>query len=90
MSKIYTSNASDWNEAIEKLKGTEPIEIAKEFFDYFLGVLPPVGWGRKVTLANGRKVQTAFEFAEGAEYIRAFWTCDKRYFACRTNKINNA
>ncbi|MDD5678379.1 MAG: hypothetical protein PHW60_10380 [Kiritimatiellae bacterium] len=61
--KVYSTGFQDWKEAIEKLDGTEPIEITKDFFDYFLGVLPPVGWSCLVALANGREVKANFLFA---------------------------
>jgi len=77
-----------WLDAHKKLNSGEIIEITQKFFDYFLGVLPPVGMGRWVRLQNGREIRSAFEFAEGAERITAYWIEDSRFYAAQTNQVN--
>ena len=77
-----------WPEANRKLDSGEIIEITKEFFDYYLGALPPVHMGRWVRLQNGRAVRAEFGFAEGAEQIRAFWSEGPKFYAAQTNQVN--
>lgn len=80
--------AGRWPEAHKKLDSGETIEITQKFFNYFHEVLPPVGMGRWVRLRNGREIRSAFEFAEGAERITAYWIEDSRFYAAQTNQVN--
>ncbi len=77
-------------------------EIDAEMFDYWLGVLPPVGANKEQNCESmlmigiggqwvrkdGSLQRFSFAFAEGMEPITIFWQEDGRYFAQRTNIIN--
>ena len=89
-SKVF--KYEDWQagdgEFLKSMHSFDRFECDQEMFDYWLEVLPPVHMARNVVLPNGDEVRASFGFAEGAEEITAFWTLGKRYFGCRTNKIN--
>jgi hypothetical protein len=83
----------EWQEFLTAMQSGEPFECDWGMFYYWLEVLPPVHYGRRVTLPNGREIVAAFGFAEGAEEITVFWRerhpgAEDRYFGCRTNTIN--
>ena len=53
---------------------------------YYLEVLPPILWKRNVTLVNGKVQYADFGFAEGEDWIIAFWQAgpDGPYYAQKT------
>jgi hypothetical protein len=85
----YDDTDEAWKEFIEAMHSGESFECDEEMFDYWLEVLPPVLWKRKVKLPNGETVNAAFGFAEGADVITVFWFKNGRYFGCRTNIRNS-
>ena len=80
--KIY-----NFQEFVNRSPKNQPVQIAEEVFDYFLGVLPPVTMGKTIKL-NGKMQYTSFEFAEGWENTTAFWKVREKFYAQKTNRIN--
>ena len=83
-----TRKEGSFDHFIFAMRSGRTFECDEEMWYYWLEVLPPIHMGRRVVLPNGDEVLASFGFAEGAEEITAFWTLGKRYFGCRTNRIN--
>ena len=73
------------------------LEVDKELWYYFLEVLPPIHMGYKATVRNAAgdgdmTIHASFGFAEGYEYVTAFWCgtgeAKGRYFAQLTKEMN--
>lgn len=79
---------NEWDALIHDMDSGKLVEINEAVFDYFLGVLPPVYMNRDVTLPGGRMVRASFGFAEGRDYVTAFWRDPEGIFCQRTNLIN--
>jgi len=77
-----------YGDSYKPIASGEQVEIDKEIFDYFLGVLPPVAMGQTVILTTGRRITPPFCFAEGAENMIAFWEEDEKFYACKTRQMN--
>jgi hypothetical protein len=79
---------AQWDEFIKAMNSGEVIEIDEAMFDYWLEVLPPIYMGRAVTVA-GQTRRLSFGFAEGYDYITAFWRDGGRFFCARTEEMNH-
>ncbi len=85
-----------WAAFIAAMHSGEQFECDQEMYVYWLEVLPPAFMGREVTWPDGQKVKAHFGFAEGEDYITAFWCVGGswwaetgvRYFGRRTNILN--
>jgi hypothetical protein len=62
-----------WDEFIKAMHSGQVFECDEEMYYYWLEVLPPAYMGKNVVLPDGQKVRAHFGFAEGADYITAFW-----------------
>lgn len=69
---IYEYGDGAWTDFLAARDSGQRVEIGPEMFDYWLGVLPPVGY-----TAGG------FWFAEGSETPTKFWGEGERYFCQR-------
>lgn len=88
MEKVYKYGDRNWKEFIGKMNSGEEVQIDEEVFDYFLEVLPPVYMGKHVSLPGGKTVHASFGFAEGAEYVTAFWQNKGCFYCQQTNEMN--
>jgi len=66
----------------EQVRSGVEVEVSGEVFDWFLNVIPPVGYGSR----NGKSY--SFLFAEGEENIIGFRYDGERYFAEMLPDIN--
>ena len=82
-----------WNEMIKDIHSGKRVEVDQEITDYFLEVLPPIYMYKDVVL-DGKAIHAFFGFAEGAEYVVAFWheynhaEDDFHYYAQQTKQMN--
>lgn len=87
--QVVLTYERDFAEFISRRDRGEIVEIDGEMFDYWLGVLPPVGFNGKQngesmqmtggmggiwTRKDGTPQRFSFAFAEGKEMITVFWT----------------
>lgn len=88
----FADKGPAWRTFILVMRSGNVVEIDREMYDYFLGVLPPVYMGRRVTLPDGREVWADFGFAEGWDCITAFWrhADTGRCFCCRTTEVHES
>jgi hypothetical protein len=77
--------AGAWDAFIKAMDSGEQFECDEGMYDYWLGVLPPRFMGKYVSWPDGQQVLAGFGFAEGADYITAFWKVGERFFGRRTN-----
>lgn len=78
-----------WDEFIKAMNSSEVVEMDEEMWMYWLEVLPPIYMNRRVEVAG--KPRRAFGFAEGTDFITAFWREGEfpvRFFCCRTAEMN--
>lgn len=89
----YTQN--NWDETIAAMRSGQETEIDHDIWHHFLEVLPPAGMPWDAVFDDGTERQgCSFGFAEGLDYVTAFWTTGKdkdgtkRYFCRRTAQMN--
>ncbi len=86
---IHRHDSPAWRPYFAALKRGERCEIDEKFYDYFLGVLPPIFMSRTVELVDGTQRYANFGMAEGQRVtITAYWSEREgdvtRYFSQRT------
>ncbi len=81
----YSCETEAWREFIAKMHSGQPVPITEEMMSYWLEVLPPAYYSRRVTLPSAEVVLASFGFAEGHDQITAFYKQNGRWFCCRTN-----
>ena len=64
-------------EFLKAMHSGEQFECDAEMYYDFLEVLPPVFMGKNIEFPDGQKVRARFGFAEGEEFITAFWMTGK-------------
>jgi hypothetical protein len=91
---IPTERVGIYRDFFAALDRGERVEIDDETFHYFMEVLTPRHMGRTVTLADGSRQRTDFEFAmseKEEEVVRGFWAVPEpdgwfRYYAQNTTR----
>jgi len=73
----YSDPQPAWDEFIAAMRSGEQFECDEEMYYYWLEVLPPKYLKNPVTWPDGQSVRSHFGFAEGADYIVAFWMTGK-------------
>ena len=89
--KLYTRE--NWAAAMIAMNKGERLEIDLDIYTHFLEVLPPIYMGKHVTLPGGEKIFANFGFAEGWDFVTAFWHekkdgAERRYFCQKTEQMN--
>ena len=90
--KFDDHTPEEWAEYNRAIAAGERCEVTSDMADYWLDVLPPRLWRRRVVLADGTSVVADFGFAEGESRITAHWSesaCGvRRYYAQLTRLLN--
>lgn len=84
---IAMSDNGVWREFIAEKNSGRRVEISREIYDYYLGILPPATRGVAYEL-DGEKIISDFGFAEGRERIVAFWEDAGKLYCQRTKCLN--
>lgn len=77
----------EWAAFIDAMHSGDAVEIDVSMYWYWLEVLPPATMRETYDFPDG-PVRSQFGFAEGWDYITAFWKAEGRYFCRRTTVMN--